>query len=341
METYKNYVLNTENDTPWYTRENTLFHTILDKLPAADQTGVTTEHTHAALYTGGSQVARVTGALADGALSIASGVILSNPNRVGFGSAYDLAVYSDSTTLTAAQIYSDPSTGDTTFYGSAIQVNEKLTSKTLRVSNASPSGMLGVDIKATNQGNLWVPKLLITGDPTGGRCTGIEVWSSDMTADVGKLELVSATTHMSGALRVDGTAELVGNVKVDADIYSVDWTNWGGSVSVTGFASFTTGAYWYKKVGKTMYLKVAMAGPADGTSITITTPYNIKSPNSQIYDVVKPVWTYDNSGLVATPGLCCKNAAANKLNIYADWAAADFTLGHNIAVYLDIDVQIA
>lgn len=49
MYIYKDYALNSLYDDPWYTVEQTAFQTIIDKLPTAASTSVTTQHHHSRL----------------------------------------------------------------------------------------------------------------------------------------------------------------------------------------------------------------------------------------------------------------------------------------------------
>lgn len=61
-----------------------------------------------------------------------------------------------------------------------------------------------------------------------------------------------------------GTAEsTVGNIKATGEIYNVAWTDISQSVTIGGWSSFTDQYIYYKKIGKTVFMKFYLLGTSN------------------------------------------------------------------------------
>ena len=144
--------------------------------------------------------------------------------------------------------------------------------------------------------------------------------------------VVAATT--AAGLAVTGRAVITG------DIYTVDWTDWYNTayLSVEGLGTIS-GTYWYKKVGKTLHLKVRLWGSSVGTDVTIPVPFALKSPNGGITDIIKPCMVTDNYVTQTTPGMI-GYGTSTKLNIYTAFNQAPWTNSGARAVYFDQSFEL-
>ena len=67
---------------------------------------------------------------------------------------------------------------------------------------------------------------------------------------------------------------LGGNVVLasGADIYTTDWTDYGGTSTVVGWSSFTEKHIYYKRVGDIIFVNFYLVGTSNATSATFTLP---------------------------------------------------------------------
>lgn len=101
-----------------------------------------------------------------------------------------------------------------------------------------------------------------------------------------------------------------GIVKFDGDVYSVDWTSYGATSTIIGWASFTTKNIYYKKIGKLVFCIFDIAGTSNATSVTFTLPYisvdNVHTQGALGYAV-------DNGTAATTPGAFDFGFGANNI----------------------------
>jgi len=57
------------------------------------------------------------------------------------------------------------------------------------------------------------------------------------------------------------------------DVYTEDFTDWSGSVSCYGWSSYTTKIFYYKKIGKLLFVEYYIGGTSSQTYANISLPY--------------------------------------------------------------------
>jgi len=81
-----------------------------------------------------------------------------------------------------------------------------------------------------------------------------------------------------------------------AAVLDSGWVDWSDSSTIVGWSSFTTKHIRYRRVGKTVYFVINLAGTSNSTSTSITLPYPL-SNNSLI--VLAPIGRVTNNGASA------------------------------------------
>jgi hypothetical protein len=115
---------------------------------------------------------------------------------------------------------------------------------------------------------------------------------------------------------IDGTKDLnvnnftaAGSMSVTGDAYTKAFSDYYTSSTITGWAT-ASGYIYYKKVGKTVFMRYRIYGTSNGPTAKFTLPYNYYS--STMFDNLKvPAYTFQQSGI----GMAALSSS-NILNIY-------------------------
>ncbi len=84
------------------------------------------------------------------------------------------------------------------------------------------------------------------------------------------------------------------------DLFTVAWTDYSGTSTVTGWTSFTTKVIRYKKVGKLVFVEFTLDGTSNATSASFTLPYaTASSPATTSFAIGL---TIDNGSAATTSG---------------------------------------
>lgn len=94
--------------------------------------------------------------------------------------------------------------------------------------------------------------------------------------------VVSGDVRVTGNMNVSGNMTVSGNEFVKGDIYTVALTNYSSSLSTTGWFVFTRKEFYYKKVGKMVFVNFYLVGANDTgcNTTTLTLPYAVAAPLS-------------------------------------------------------------
>ena len=109
--------------------------------------------------------------------------------------------------------------------------------------------------------------------------------------------LVLTSTSLTIA---NSTANLV---LTPTDIYSVAWTDYTASSTITGWSSFTTNRkiIKYKKIGKLVFVQWHLEGTSNATSVSFTLPYTCVNNTGTGYPSAYGTWFgYDNGAYLST-----------------------------------------
>jgi len=108
-----------------------------------------------------------------------------------------------------------------------------------------------------------------------------------------------------------------GNVIVNTNIYSVDWTDYAATSTINGWSSFTAGKKWirYKKIGKTVFVAFHLEGTSDLNRINFTLPYN--SVNTGAAGIQTALgFGYDNGTALTTTGKISIDSNSNFVEVF-------------------------
>jgi hypothetical protein len=181
--TYKGYTLNSLGDTPWYPTELALFEAILDRLPNAGQTYVSTQHRHSTLGQPTSGAIKVTvddsgnvilNGMGSGVLTSVCGLL----GVTGFGAVAGGTVATGLTGLNPAQmLYGDAQQSATLgFTGGTFIVAYPSTAKIGRlaagVMNSDPDAALTVSQNGNNYSMRFVDINGVFDNNIHNLCTG-------------------------------------------------------------------------------------------------------------------------------------------------------------------------
>lgn len=117
------------------------------------------------------------------------------------------------------------------------------------------------------------------------------------------------------------------------DIYTTQWTDYGGTSTIVGFAllPLPVVAYiWYKKVGKLVFVKFSLDGTSNAIATTFTLPYaSVNSTGSATQTATQFV---DNAAASATAGAATVAINSNVCTLYTDFAAGAWTNANRKAI---------
>lgn len=113
-----------------------------------------------------------------------------------------------------------------------------------------------------------------------------------------------------------------GKLQVDKNLYTVVWTDYSATTTVTGFSVFTTKVVYYKRVGRLVFVWYAIRGTSNATTFTFTLPITPKSLYS--YGHRMPVYGEDAGSALASPAALEWNNTTT-VTLYGNLAAAAWT----------------
>lgn len=143
-------------------------------------------------------------------------------------------------------------------------------------------------------------------------------WTTDFSINTNKFT-VNAT---SGNSLVAGTLTASGNLIASSDLYSVAWTDYGSTSTITGWAASPTANIWYKKLGSLVFVNFSISGTSNSTSSSFTLPYTSKnSTNAYVRGLG---WGTDNGTDISGMAFGL-NYNDNTVNIFKDATTTAWT----------------
>jgi hypothetical protein len=106
------------------------------------------------------------------------------------------------------------------------------------------------------------------------------------------------------------------------------WTDYGGSSTIVGWASFTSQVIQYMRIGKLVIVNFRLDGKSNSTSATFTLPHN-----SAINTVAAQGSTIDNGTVLTTPGRVSIANGGNVVVMQRDTAGSSFAASSRKGVY--------
>jgi len=116
---------------------------------------------------------------------------------------------------------------------------------------------------------------------------------------------------------------LAGSMKVLGDIYTVAYTDYFASSTITGWSD-ETGSINYKKIGNTVYVHAVIAGTSNATTISFTLPYANKTGVSLYFALGN---TTDNGAQIAVGNAALADNASQvvcKTSANGAWTASAY-----------------
>lgn len=150
--------------------------------------------------------------------------------------------------------------------------------------------------------------------------TGVLQAQSSWTAMT--VPMLGTALSLTGVVTVGGNASFAGSITGLTDLYTVDWVDYSGSSTVTGWSSTTTKVVQYKKVGKFVFVSFQIAGTSNATAATFTLPFALASGPAIYFPQGR---TQDNGGLVAAGTCRAGVSAGSTVDCYKDTALSAFT----------------
>jgi hypothetical protein len=138
--------------------------------------------------------------------------------------------------------------------------------------------------------------------------------------------LVLSAEHASGAIKFySGGSSIVGQWASNGDFYTVAYTDYASTSSITGWSSFTSGRKHinYKKIGKIVFVSFHLEGTSNATSISFTLPYASVSQYGSFGGAL--TFTYDNTLAKTTAGRVELSSANGQANCFSDANAGTWT----------------
>jgi hypothetical protein len=105
-----------------------------------------------------------------------------------------------------------------------------------------------------------------------GSLTTAGIVSVDDTTD--------STSGTTGSIHTDGGLGVAKDVVVGGDLFTVAWTDYFGSSTITGWAASPTGQIRYKRVGNLVFVSFLITGTSNATNASFTIP--ITSANTTV-----------------------------------------------------------
>jgi len=166
---------------------------------------------------------------------------------------------------------------------------------------------------------------------------GIDV--TGLTTTTGGVHVGGVSDPGTDNLQVDGTSTLTGNVDAGAgvdvtglltvtgDAYTVVWTDYSDSSTITGWNSYTYKEIYYKVIGKLIFVSFHIYGTSDSTSASFTIPYTVSNNPStvNIGQVVIPVVDNGSSAfgfIYADKNTSVIYAVPSVSGAYDDWTSS-------------------
>lgn len=118
---------------------------------------------------------------------------------------------------------------------------------------------------------------------------------------------------------VGGTGVLT---RTASKIYTVDYTDYSGTSTITGWSSLSTSIIDYFKIGKLVWVWFSFAGTSDTTTVSFTLPF---ANANEAHTLNTACRASDNGTDLTTPGLVRMTANSTTVNVYSDFSLAAWT----------------
>jgi hypothetical protein len=118
--------------------------------------------------------------------------------------------------------------------------------------------------------------------------------------------------------------QVVGSLVVSGDLYTVPWTDYSASSTVTGWSSFNAKQILCKRVGKLVFVQFFLHGTSDNTIARFTVPYVSGAIPSYTQVMIKVM---DNGVTLPAPGLLHMPGSGSLVHLYKDVPSNPWTAG--------------
>lgn len=149
--------------------------------------------------------------------------------------------------------------------------------------------------------------------------SGISGYSgfSGLSGFSGNLANVAAVAHEWIDSVVAGVPHLSQPATTDlSDV--VSWTDYSGTSTIVGWASFTTKILQYYKIGSLLFVQVNLIGASNSTSTTFTIPYT-SNANTGSLQWLETMNTTDNGLVPSTGGFAEISASGTTVTVFKDF----------------------
>ena len=135
------------------------------------------------------------------------------------------------------------------------------------------------------------------------------------------------------AINVDeiGNVTIGNNLAITGDVSTVQWTDYGGTSTIIGWAATPTANIWYKKIGNIVFVMFAISGTSNAISTTFSLPY--ASVNSTGARITISGRGMDNGSWLLNPTMIYMEPSLSVLTIYKDLSANGWTASGNKQVH--------
>ena len=94
------------------------------------------------------------------------------------------------------------------------------------------------------------------------------------------------------------------NVIIGNDVYSIPWTDYSGISTIVGWSSYIIKQIFYKKTGKTVFVRFYIQGTSNNTASTFTVPF-IGPAAPWLFETI---WGMDNGSWATRPCVVLPNS---------------------------------
>jgi hypothetical protein len=105
---------------------------------------------------------------------------------------------------------------------------------------------------------------------------------------------------------------MTGSLLTNGDIYTVPWTDYSGTSTIIGWASFSNKELYYKKIGKLVFCQFFIYGASNSINTSFTLPYS------------------NSGGLINVPIVAINNTSEIYGGIVSNSSGAKFDLFVNV-----------
>lgn len=114
-----------------------------------------------------------------------------------------------------------------------------------------------------------------------------------------------------------------------SDLFTVNWTDYAGTSTITGWSSFTSGRklIYYKKIGKIVFISFLLEGTSNSTAVSFTLPYTAADlEGTGLLEFGSTGTSIQDNGVVLTVATRIRlDGATNTVYMYTNMGTAGWT----------------